>query len=382
MANLLDYLRWRGDLPFARDPFNDVDNLILSVFSYFRLEGVMPPDGCMTVREIAEALGGDPGVAGLIGQDDNRELLRLMGESCRFADMGVCLYRQETDAARQKQFAAMTFLLPDGTVFVAYRGTDNTLVGWKEDFNMAVAFPVPAQEDALGYLKEAAERFSCPLRAGGHSKGGNLAVFAASFAPEALQDRMLRVYSNDGPGMTDAAAANAGYLRILPKLRAIVPVFSIVGMLLNEHEERLVVRSDASAILQHDPFTWEVAGPGFVTADALCAASVRIDELLDEWLSGVSAEERMELVETVFSVLDENRIETVEQLGKSLLRSAGALILALRHLDNPTRQKVLRLAGGLLGTAVRRGEGRASPKPAMVQRTQGGPVRRIHMQEE
>lgn len=377
MANLLDYLRWRGDLSLMSAPFNDVDNLILSAFSYFRLEEALSPGAVMTVREVCGALGEDPGVAGLIGQDDNREMLRLMGESARFADARVCHYRQETNPTLQKQFAAMTFLLPDKTVFVAYRGTDNTLVGWKEDFNLAVAFPVPAQVEALDYLQEMAERFRLPLRVGGHSKGGNLAVYAASFAPETVQERILRVYSNDGPGMPDTAVNSAGHLRILPKLRAIVPQFSIVGMLLKEHEDRVVVRSAASMVMQHDPFTWEVLGAGFVPAERQSPISLRIDSLLDEWLAGLSLEQRTELVETAFGVLDENRVTTVEQLGKSLLKNAGALILALRHLDGPTRQKVLQLAGGLLGTAVKRRDSKPVPKPPVFLRIRGAQVRRI-----
>ena len=354
MANILDYLLWRDDLSLQAVPFNDVDNLILSQFTYIKPDKVLGPDDEMTVREIAAALKDAKGVFGFIGEDNNREMLRLMGESSRFGDLPVTFYRHETDIALSKQFAAMTFLLPDNTAFVAYRGTDNTMVGWKEDFTMAVACPVPAQADALKYLKDAAERFALPLYVGGHSKGGNLAVYAASFAGDDLQDRLLRVYSHDGPGMTDTTAKSDGYKRILPKLRCIVPEFSIIGMLLLEHPDRLVVRSDASGLMQHDPFSWQIRGRGFVLADALSPASLRIDQLLDDWLEGVGIEERQELVETLFNVLDENQVTTVGQLGSSLLRNTGSIMLALRHMNGATRQKVRQLAGDLMKAAVKR----------------------------
>lgn len=353
MPNILDYLSWRADVPFSLAPFNDVDNLILCEFSYLALEHALPEDGEMTVRELSEALKDIPSAFGYIEQESNRAMLRLMGEGERFAGARVCFYRHETNAELEKQFAAMTFLLPDKTAFIAYRGTDNTLIGWKEDFNLSFACPVPAQAEALVYLLEASRRFDLPLRVGGHSKGGNLAVYAAAYAPEEVQDRLLCIYSNDGPGMDEGTFASCGYMRIVPKLRSIVPESSVIGMLLQHHEDYMVVKSTAVGLMQHNPFSWQVKRAGFDVIDDLRPGSRYLDQVLRNWLSGMTAAERMNLVDTLFNALAATHITTVDNIGEAVRHNAGAMLSALRHMDPPTRRRVRQLIVGLLGAKVK-----------------------------
>ncbi len=352
MANLLDYLSWRADVPFSCAPFNDVDNLILSEFAYLSLEHALPEGGEMTVAELSKALHGIPDAFGYIEQDSNRAMLALMGEGGRFASAKVCSYRHDTNVAQEKQFAAMTFLLPDNTAFIAYRGTDDTLVGWKEDFNLSFACPVPAQADALVYLLEASRRFDLPIRVGGHSKGGNLSVYASAYAPEEVQDRIISVFSNDGPGMDEGTFASCGYTRIMPKLRSIVPDSSIIGMLLQHHEDYMVVKSTASGLMQHNPFSWQVKRAGFEVIDALRPGSRNLDQVLRSWLSGMTAAERMTLVDTLFDALAATHITTVENIGEAVLHNAGAMLSSLRHMDVPTRRRVRQLVVGLLSAKV------------------------------
>jgi hypothetical protein len=266
----------------------------------------------------------------------------------------VCLYRHDTDELQEKQFAAMTFLLSDGTAFLAFRGTDNTIVGWKEDFNLSFTCPVPAQADALQYLLEASERFSMPMRLGGHSKGGNLAVYAAANAPVEIQNRLLCVYSNDGPGMNEANFSSEGYMRINSRLRSIVPQSSVVGMLLQHPEDYMVVKSSAFGILQHNPFTWQVERRGFEVIDALRPGSRYLDIVLKSWLGNMSMEERMTLVDAMFSALSATRAATVEDLGDGILRNAGAMLKSVKRLDSATRKRVRHIMGGFFSTAVRK----------------------------
>ena len=353
MANLLDYLFWRGDVPLHCSPFNDVDNLILCEFSYLLLEHALQEDGEMTVRQLAGSLKDYPDAFGYMEQDSNRAMLKLMGEGDRFSGAQVCFYRHETNMAQEKQFAAMTFLLTDGTAFIAYRGTDNTLVGWKEDFNMSFACPVPAQADALIYLLEASRRFSLPLRVGGHSKGGNLAVYAAAYAPLEVQDRLVSIYSNDGPGMDEGTFSSSGYMRIVPKLHSIVPDSSIIGMLLQHHEDYMVVKSTASGLMQHNPFSWQVQRTGFEVIDDLRPGSRHLDQVLRTWLENMTTQERMILVDAMFAALASTHITTVDNLGEAVLHNAGAMLSALRKMDVPTRRRVRQLVAGLIGAAVR-----------------------------
>ena len=352
MATMLDYLFWRGDVPFSCSPFNDVDNLILSEFTYLALEKALPENGRMTVRDLYEALKDCPDAFGFLSQENNRKMLAFMGQGQRFCNTEVCFYLAETDEVVQKQFAAVTFLLPCGTAYVAFRGTDNTLVGWKEDFNMAFSCPVPAQVEALAYLAKAADMFPLPLLVGGHSKGGNLSVYAAAYASEEVQNRILTVYSNDGPGMDEATINSQGYLKIEPRLRSIVPEFSIIGMLLHQHRQHQVIKSCASGLSQHDPFSWCVQRDAFEPAEQLKPASIRIDEILDTWLFDMSTDERMSLIEALYAVLSATKASTVEDLRGGTLKKAGAILSVLRHMDSSSRHLVLKKLGGLVSVAV------------------------------
>ncbi len=354
MANINDYLLWRGDVPFYGSPFNDVDNLILSEFAYLMLEHALQDDGEMTVGELQEALCDRPEAFFYIERESNRTMLRLMAEGERFANARVLLYRHETDLEKEKQFAAVTLLLSDGTAFVSFRGTDNTLVGWKEDFNLSFAWPVPAQVSALHYLAATARQFPLPLRIGGHSKGGNLAVYAAACAPREIQERIISVYSNDGPGMDEATFFSEGYARIAPKLRSIVPQSSVIGILLQHPEDYMVVKSSAFGIFQHSPFSWQVLRSGFEIIEDLQPGSRHLDEVMKTWLKGMSTEERMTVVDTMFSVLNATKAATVENLGDGILRNASAMLGAIKNLDIATRRRVRHIMGGFFSAAMKK----------------------------
>ncbi len=355
MANLIDYLTWRGDVPLGAVPFNEVDNLILSQFSYLALEHALPEGGEMTVKELGDKLADRPEAFFYIERENNRLMLRLMAEGDRFSGTKICLYRHETDEEREKQFAAVTFLLADGSAFVAYRGTDNTIVGWKEDFNLSFACPVPAQVDALAYLLEAAKMHTGLLRVGGHSKGGNLAVYAAAHAPDHVQDRIMNVYSNDGPGMDEATFASPGYARIETKLHSIVPQSSVIGILLQHPEDYVVVKSNGFGIFQHNPFSWQVLRCGFEVIEELRPGSRHLDKVMNTWLQSMSSEERMTLVDTMFTALNATRAATVENLGEGILKNAAVMLSTVKGMDPATRKRVRHMVGGLLSAAVQRG---------------------------
>ena len=366
MANINDYLLWRGDVPFHGVPFNDVDNLILSEFAYFLLEHALTDDGEMTVHELQAALCDKPEAFFYIERESNRTMLRLMAEGERFSNARILMYRHETDPEKEKQFAAVTFLLSDHTAFIAFRGTDNTLVGWKEDFNLSFTWPVPAQVSALEYLNVLAENHPLPIRLGGHSKGGNLAVYAAACAPVHIQDRILSVYSNDGPGMDEATFLSDGYVRIAPRLRSIVPQSSVVGILLQHPEDYMVVKSNAFGIFQHSPFSWQVLRAGFEIIEELQPGSRHLDVVMKTWLKGMSTEERMTVVDTMFSVLNATKAATVENLGEGILRNASAMMGAIKNLDIATRRRVRHIMGGFFSAALKRKDAKDRETVAVV----------------
>lgn len=343
MSNFLDYLDWRGDLPFTRDGFNEVDNLILSEVAYADLGGIVPGSGEageITLREAAERYEAEGRDQSHMANDPRALLLRA-GKSERFGTARLSAYADETDLNEQTQFAAVTAGLSDGTVFVAFRGTDNTLVGWREDFNISVLSETPGQRRAARYLNEAAARQEGLLRVGGHSKGGNLAFYAAAFCDSAVKSRLLAAYSNDGPGFRREVTERALYREVFPKLKKLVPEASIVGLLLTAGEERAVVKSSAEGGQQHNPYTWQVQGSGFVRAEKLSAASLLLDEALDRWVDTLSDTERANLVSAIFDSLEASGATTLTELNANKRLSYNAVLRAVRELDPALQRDVL-----------------------------------------
>lgn len=347
MANMMDYLIWRGDLDMGSVTWCDVDGLILASFCYNDLSsGAQALQAEAPLRELAPQLD-------LMARTGNqyflqwRALLYAMAEGTRFGGMRVHHYENVVDSARETQFSALTCDLDDGSAYVAFRGTDSTLVGWREDFNMSYESPVPAQNSAVAYLEAAAARAPGPLRVGGHSKGGNLAAYAAAHVSQAVQKRLISVYSFDGPGLDDATIASPGYEHIRPVLRSIIPQSSIVGLLMNYHANYTVVRAKAVSILAHDAFTWQVQGPRFVPA-GLTDASRLLDETVHEWLKKCTPDQRKVFVDALFEILSATDATTTTELSGDKLRSAAAMLAATRGMDTETRRMFLLLIGRFL----------------------------------
>ena len=344
LHNILDYLTWRGDLPLERVPFCEVDHLVLCRLAYIPLAGAVTaaldaaPVSLGDAVELVLAEYGKKDGPELRMKEDIR-LLKLLRESSRFTGMRLTGYVDIFDEHAQEQFSAVTVLLPDGSFYVAFRGTDGTLVGWKEDFNMSFAASVPAQDDAVAYLRKAAECFSGPIRLGGHSKGGNLAVYAAAFCGQDIQERLLEVRNMDGPGFTEDKVALPEYVRIMDRVHTLLPKSSVVGMLLQHAEDFSVVNSSRVGLFQHDLYSWEVVRGGFSTVESRTNSSVYLDTALKDWLAKLSDEQREKFVDGVYLVLSASGSKTLKELFS--VRNPVALLRALSQLDEETRANVL-----------------------------------------
>ena len=306
MADFFDYLLWRGDLPMDLVPPNPVDTLILSELSYLGLDGLVPGDFLHPVplRVVAEAFQALPDSARRVHLKKDPELLAACAGTRRFGELRMIFYRDELLPRMESQFAAVTWLLPQGSALITYRGTDTTLTGWKEDFNMSFQDSVPAQEKALWYLEAFARVHpTLPLMVAGHSKGGNMAVYAAARCQPELQERITAVHNHDGPGFQAAVIAEPGYRAILPKVRTFVPQSSVVGMLLAHEEPYTVVKSRQLSLLQHDPYSWEVLGGDFVRLEEVDENSRFLDGTIKTWLSQTSREERNDFVDAIYELL-------------------------------------------------------------------------------
>ena len=305
MDDLFDYLKWRGDIPFSQVPPTPVDALIFSELSYLGFGGIVAehPGQTISLREAAEGFFALPNKEQIYRVKADLRLLKACADTLRFGNTELTFFRELFLPHADTQFAAVSFLLDDGTAFLAFRGTDYSLTGWKEDFNMSFADSVPAQREALRYTRDFADAYPLLLRLGGHSKGGNVAVYAAAKAEPALQQRILGVYNNDGPGFTDALMGDAGYLAMVPKIHTFIPQSSIIGMLLEHEEPYTVIKSNLFSILQHECFSWEIQGGNFVHVDAIDDHSRFIDRTLKTYLAEMDKNERSEFVDAFFSLL-------------------------------------------------------------------------------
>ena len=346
MANLLDYLDWRGDLTLEQSPFNEVDNLILAELSFVDFKDIVPAPGAgesVNLREAAEAFfakfpEGEKIDMGVLVPDAIPDMLRKMADSRRFGDMKLNCFVDHLDVGKGEQFAALAVETGDRTLYLSFRGTDDTLAGWKEDFELACMPEVPAQKKALDYVRDVARQFPRKkLRLGGHSKGGNLAVYAGVFCPESVQRRMIAVGSNDGPGFHTDLLDLPEHQRVAERIYSIVPKSSVVGMLLEHEEDYTVVDSDQLGFMQHDGFSWQVMGDHFVTLRQVTRQAHLSDQELRKWVHGLSVEQREAFVSAMFDVLTASGAVTLTDLKDDSFKAVGAIIKAMKDLDKETR---------------------------------------------
>lgn len=344
MANILDYIDWRGDISFETSPFNTVDALILAQLSYLPFEGVLEERFGRPVPLTVAALRFDPEKVPerlrIVTYSEDCQLIEKLKSSVRFGNIMLDGYTTETDGEKGKQFAALTCILPDNRRFVAFRGTDDTIAGWKEDFNFSYLSETPSQKSAVRYLNE--NFADCPekLMLGGHSKGGNLSVYAAMNCTGDIRERIERIYDFDGPGFRDEIADSDEYRRIIGRIVSVIPESSLVGQLLTANVKHSIVKSSASGINQHLTYTWQAKGTRLELAHELSTAGSIINKTMSSWLDSMDDESRRMLVKAIFAVLEAPEAETFSELGKSKFRAYREVLSALRHLA-PEQQKVM-----------------------------------------
>lgn len=308
MPNMSNYLDWRGDVPLGASPFNVVDNMILSELSYVDMGPIaddVTNDSGLPLREVAKKLASSGFESRCLAEVPEDFLLKV-GRSTRFGDVRVTGYVDVLDHESNCQFSAMAFDLANGTCYVAFRGTDMSTVGWRENFMMSFEVTA-AQRRASDYLTSLIRRRG-PARflVGGHSKGGNLAVYAAATVDDECREQIASVYDNDGPGMCADVVEPSRIARIARRVIKTVPQFSVVGMLFPSAIPYRICRSSASGIDQHGLMTWQVRGTDIIQAGELSETAQGINEGIDRWICNETLEGREEFVHRTFDVLEED----------------------------------------------------------------------------
>lgn len=342
MANIMDYVKWRGDLTFLQSPFCEVDNLVLSYFAYVNLDGIdmITKGRSASLKEVSQEffemhteqeLKADKSFIRLAPY-----MMKEMAESVRFGNSRIQNYVNIIVTEEELQFSAVEIILGDGTSYMAFRGTDDTIVGWKEDFNLSNGI-VPAQKAAAAYLNEYGAASQRLLRTGGHSKGGNLSVYAAAKCEKKIQDRIIEVYDNDGPGFTMEFLEDEGFRAILPKINRIIPECSIIGMLLNHGAEPVMVSSTQKGVYQHDGLSWEVLGPRFVYKPDLNRKACLFNDTLHKWIDGMDGKQRDILINDLFSVLEATGAQTLTQVQDGGLKNIKTMLGKIESLNPESR---------------------------------------------
>lgn len=357
MGTMLDYLNWRGDLTFAESPFNEVDGLLLSNLSYVEFQSIVASpweDARISLKDAAEQFWDGENEKKILKEFSLIKMapfyMRRMAQTKRFAGLALMYYQNVVDAKQQSQFAALCIEISPTEHFISFRGTDNTIIGWKENFHMCFE-TVPAQKRAVVYLNLVGEKLAAACRRdgerlilGGHSKGGNLAVYAAAKAKPGIQSRIACIYNNDGPGFARSMLNSAGYDRIRGRIRKYVPESSYIGMLLEQENNYRVVSSRETGFRQHDPGSWRVLGAELVTIPGRKRDSLIFDRTMHRWIYSLSLEERREFVDILFEWIAGAEIHTLNDLSG---RQGGRRLRRLRQTlkQNPDYRKAFRQAG-------------------------------------
>ncbi len=342
--SILNYLKKYGDLSFKERPFCEVDSLILCQFAYLKFDGMVPSvqenKPSVTMEDLANHESYDNLFKNVWFEKKNRELFERMYAGKRFHNLKLNCYINIIEKEWETQFSAVTFLPEDGPVFVAYRGTDESIVGWKEDFNMSFQSPVPGQSYSLKYLNMVAGKVRQPLCVGGHSKGGNFAVYAAMNCSSALQERILQVYNMDGPGFRPEVLQECNYDAIAGKTVKIMPHSSVVGLIFEQSDNYKVVRSNALGLLQHSPFSWVVKYGRFVDAGQFLQGHKFANDTLNEWILSLDAEKRKTFVDTLYQVISAAEKDDLVEFSADWLKSARSVVSAVKDMDEETTEVI------------------------------------------
>lgn len=357
MANTLaTYVRDYGDYTFMEKPMNDVDSLVLCLFCYLKFDGLVPLvteyKKSVSIKDLAKhALYNDLFLDKRY-EKDNRELFEAMLGSRRFENLKMNCYVNIVEEEWETQFSAITFLLEDSTVYVAYRGTDESIIGWKEDFNMAFQNPVPGQSYAVKYLYMVAKKFFGNFYVGGHSKGGNFAVYAAMNCTEKVQERIIKIYSMDGPGFRGDVLDRQKYDAVKERIVKILPQSALVGMLFETSPDYKVVESRTFGLLQHNPYTWMIEGDDFLYAKGICKSRKRTNKAINDWLMGMEDGERKMFVDTLYQVFSASKAENLIDLTADWKKSMNGIIGALKEVDADTVKALKEIIKGLFEIAL------------------------------
>ena len=356
MSTIFDYLDHVTYDSIYDRPFKELDVLALTELTYLPFDRIVPQGDTTNIEvSLSDATELVDRTTNFTVTNQHLQLVDKLATSKRFRNVKLLNYVDEYDPDVQKQFAAMTYRLTMDVYLVVFRGTDDTLIGWKEDFHMIYMDHIPAQKRAASYLQHVMKEFpKGRFMVAGHSKGGNLAAYACSYLPDHLFERIDAIYSYDAPGLNKAIIETEGYQRTSPKIRRFVPQGSIVGMMLEVPELATIVKSRAfGGFAQHNAFSWMVEEDGFVTLDQTSPDSQQTDQTLKQWVREVPDSQLKKFFDTFFGLFLDSGITSINDLmDLKNFSKIKEIFQNAQGLDPTEREMLERLAKQLLDTRV------------------------------
>lgn len=358
MKNMLDYIKEFGHVSFEERAFSEIDALVLTELEYLPLEKVVPSDengeNFVTVKEIAEYMqehkqelfDENP----MMITQERHEVSQVIADAPRFQSLKFFGVVSEWDKDTTKQFAAITVEVEPSVRLVIFRGTDDTLIGWKEDFLMTYSPLVAAQTDAKEYLAKQASLWDGDLMISGHSKGGNLAIYAAATQVEDVQLRIVDIFCFDSPGLYRSVLETKGYQNIVPLAMRYIPQDSLVGLMLESEVPYVIVKSNATGAMQHSAMTWEIEDGQFIKMEKLTKNSQLNDQTFKKWTESVSDEELELFWNVFFELLFSVGIDTVNDLYGEFMHYVQEFLKAAGNMDEEKRELLTRIALLLVST--------------------------------
>ena len=334
MENFLNYLQ-TNNKSFLEEAFNTIDSLVFAYLSYLHFPSSKTKLKDINVDKAAKT-------------KKNKEFIEKVIASNRYKDIELCFYSEDTNDLIEKQFASVTFLLPNNTMYISFRGTDSTLTGWKEDFNMAYTLPVPAQKEALNYVEKITKLIPRKFYLGGHSKGGNLAVYSGCNLNKEISYRMLKIYSFDGPGFLKEFLITSNYQTVKDKIEKIVPSSSIIGMLLYTSEHYKIIKSKEKGIFEHDPFSWLIKDNNFIVLENLSDGTSYTNKVINDFISSLSKKERETFIENLFTVLKSTNLTTLDEISKNFIIKLPRILITIYKLDDVNKKYILKTIKALI----------------------------------
>lgn len=344
MPNILNYIQWRGDLSFEKDQLNHVDALIFSRISYLPFENIPNKisDNGIKLSKACKMLTQQENYREKLLWKEDDNLINYCAESIRFGDVKLMCCTNIINEEEKEQFSAIVLMLKPGHYFIVFRGTDNSFVGWHEDFNMSCRFPVGSQQRAVEFIEDTAQRLRGDFYVGGHSKGGNLAVYGSAFCKDRVRKRIIAVYNHDGPGFDSKTVNMKSFDVIKDKIHTYVPQSFVVGMMFEHREDYTIIKSSQKGIMQHDIYSWQLIGKELICLSSRTNSSLFFDKTFTEFADNMAVDQRAAFIDALFSLTDNLEEKNFDDLSQNLIKNSVAIFKNLKNIDSKTRDIIIR----------------------------------------